>query len=779
MRETIHLPGPAAHPIRKNTFLSLLIAGMGYLYPVIVFVYIARILHPEGLGSASFASSVASIFMIFTGLGMPLYGLRSVAEKRERSLRELGELAVELMVVRVLSGILAWAAFFVFTRFFAWSNGALLTIYGFGILIAILDCSWLYKGMEDYSSLAWISAVAKLCGLAALFLLVRESSDILKYAWIAISIPLVENVIGLVWAERKWKIKIGKNLRRIVFSHKALEAVRRHVRPLGYFLLMHCAVTVYTHTDTVMLGMMEGDRAVGLYSCAAKIKVLLTVLTGTIYTVALPKATELWKKKKESEFRELSRKSFHVVYMVLLPLTVYFIIFSKPWILLVGGSEYAEAAWTMQILLLAVIPIGLSNIVGGQMLIPMGMEKKLFQAELIGAISNIFLNAILIPRFSASGAAVATTISEVLVTVVVMYAVLKQVNVRMLRGRRILQSVCGCAVAGGISYGLCTLLLWPGPVNAPVSLAVFGLCFGLVMLLFRDPLYREALSVVKKFYRKLVPDPVRKGIRATVRKGRETGYRTIAVLFPKRMKLDCPCCENRFRAFGSGEYMEHPEVYNPVRYKNIRQDVLCPVCGALPRHRILASWCNDHLALLQSSEILYFAPEYCMLRWMKRNGVSCTTADLFQEADLKLDIQATGLTDGSWDMVFCNHVLEHVEDFRTALKEMYRILRPEGHLICSFPMDPKVELLDEAEGELSEEERIRRFGQCDHLRVFGMKAAKFLEEAGFVVEKISGEVYPVRILPVVGPADYDMNCLFDCRKAENPIAGKSPEPQLP
>ena len=149
---------------------------------------------------------------------------------------------------------------------------------------------------------------------------------------------------------------------------------------------------------------------------------------------------------------------------------------------------------------------------------------------------------------------------------------------------------------------------------------------------------------------------------------------------------------------------------------------------------------------------------------MKRNNISCTTADLFAPADLKLDIQNTKLPDQSYDMIFCNHVLEHVDDFRKALKELYRILRQNGCLICSFPMDPKTELLDETEEELSEEEQILRFGQVTHKRVFGMNADQFLTEAGFTIERISGEDYPKEMLPVVGPADYDMNCLFLCCK---------------
>ena len=153
-----------------------------------------------------------------------------------------------------------------------------------------------------------------------------------------------------------------------------------------------------------------------------------------------------------------------------------------------------------------------------------------------------------------------------------------------------------------------------------------------------------------------------------------------------------------------------------------------------------------------------------MTLWMKRNSVACTTADLYKEADLKLDIQETGLPDDSYDLIICNHVLEHVDDFRKAMKEMFRVLRTDGSFICSFPMDPRVEFLDEDTRVATDEERFQRYGQNDHKRVFGMKSDQFLVEAGFMVEKINGEDYPEEILPVVGPADYDMNILFHCTK---------------
>ena len=245
---------------------------------------------------------------------------------------------------------------------------------------------------------------------------------------------------------------------------------------------------------------------------------------------------------------------------------------------------------------------------------------------------------------------------------------------------------------------------------------------------------------------------------------RRLRYRIDMVLSPGAMSVSCPCCGYRFRSFVAGHYQERSERYNPVRYAGIGQDVICPVCGSLPRHRILAAWCDDHVEALRQSEILYFAPERSIMLWMKRHGVRCMTADLHEEADLVLDIQATGLADESYDVVFSNHVLEHVDDFRVALREMLRILKQGGMFVCSFPMDPQVDVVDEGDAALSAEERYRRYGQVDHLRVFGMRADLLLEEAGFAVEVINGADCPDEIVPVVGPADYDANRLFCCVK---------------
>ena len=248
-------------------------------------------------------------------------------------------------------------------------------------------------------------------------------------------------------------------------------------------------------------------------------------------------------------------------------------------------------------------------------------------------------------------------------------------------------------------------------------------------------------------------------------------YKTAMDLSPKNKTCYCPCCGLRFKAFRTGDHFEYPDFYDLSLFEGIRQDISCPYCFSLPRHRILASWCEKNNALLKDRNILYFAPEKSMTMWMDRNGISYKTADLYdKETDLTLDIQKTGLPDASFDVVICNHVLEHVDDVMAALSEVRRILVKGGLFICSFPVNTDIDIVLEDSDVKTDEDRRRVYGQTDHVRLFGSGAEIFMEKAGFDVEFIDGDDYPQEIVPVTGPCRYDINRLFLCRAVEGDIS---------
>ena len=265
----------------------------------------------------------------------------------------------------------------------------------------------------------------------------------------------------------------------------------------------------------------------------------------------------------------------------------------------------------------------------------------------------------------------------------------------------------------------------------------------------------------------ICPHFVWKFARAIYRKFSYLKCRMAMAFSGKKMTLECPCCQTKIKSFIEGDYEGRPGFYDLSLFDGVRQDVVCPACGALPRHRILAKWGETRRELFDGKDVLYFAPERGMTGWLKKNGIRYKTADLFDEdVDLKLDIQDTKLPENSYDVIICNHVLEHVGDYRKALSEMQRILRPGGCFICSFPMSQDVDFVDEDPSVVSDEARLQRYGQSDHVRLFGKHADQILRECGFDVEVIDGDVFPENILPVTGPSRYDANRLFVCREAK-------------
>ena len=193
---------------------------------------------------------------------------------------------------------------------------------------------------------------------------------------------------------------------------------------------------------------------------------------------------------------------------------------------------------------------------------------------------------------------------------------------------------------------------------------------------------------------------------------------------------ECPLCGCRRRKF------------LPYGYVTQRENALCPNCLALERHRTLWLW------LLRESDIgrgalalprlLHVAPEVALMRKFHKiyaaQPADYVTADLESPlADLHFDIQHIPLEDESFDAVICNHIMEHVEDDRQAMREIKRILRKGGWGVILSPVDMQRETTFEDDTITDEAERTRIFGQYDHRRIYGRDYGKRLEEVGFEV----------------------------------------------
>ena len=191
--------------------------------------------------------------------------------------------------------------------------------------------------------------------------------------------------------------------------------------------------------------------------------------------------------------------------------------------------------------------------------------------------------------------------------------------------------------------------------------------------------------------------------------------------------MECPVCERKFSKFLSyGSKVAH------------RENVLCPYDLTLERHRLMWLYLKNesNFFTAEKLDVLHIAPEQCFHgKFKAQKNLNYLTGDLESPiADLHFDLHHIPLEDNRFDVVFCNHVMEHVDDPIQCMKELFRVMKPGGWAIMQVPQDMSRETTYEDSTIVTPEDREKHFWQKDHVRLFGRDYPQWLEKAGFEVE---------------------------------------------
>jgi SAM-dependent methyltransferase len=170
-----------------------------------------------------------------------------------------------------------------------------------------------------------------------------------------------------------------------------------------------------------------------------------------------------------------------------------------------------------------------------------------------------------------------------------------------------------------------------------------------------------------------------------------------------------------------------------------RIDARCPRCGSAERYRLLALWLDRHGAALRSARVLHFAPEKGLAKLLKARVGSYQSADVMPgKADLVRNIEAIAEADASFDCVVCSHVLEHVDD-RKALMEVHRVLKHGGLALIMLPVIEGWSTTYENKAVVTPQDRMRHYGQSDHVRYYGADVRDRIRAAGFRLDEFTAE----------------------------------------
>ena len=189
--------------LKLNFIMNAILTMSQFIFPLITFPYVSRILFPEGTGKVSFATSVITYFAMFAQLGIPTYGIRACAQVRDDQ-EELTRTTQEIFIINMIMTVLAYTVFFVglFTVPRLRQDKTLFLIVSTTLLFNAIGMEWLYKALEQYTYITVRSIIFKFIALIAMFVLIHEKSDYVIYGGISIFAASASNVFNFVYAHK-------------------------------------------------------------------------------------------------------------------------------------------------------------------------------------------------------------------------------------------------------------------------------------------------------------------------------------------------------------------------------------------------------------------------------------------------------------------------------------------------------------------------------------------------------------------------------------------------
>lgn len=394
--------------LKLNFIMNAILTMSSFLFPLITFPYVSRVLLPEGTGRVSFANSVVTYFVMISQLGIPTYGIRACAVVRDNK-EKLKKTVYELFIINTVMSVLAYVVFFIALASMPKMrhDWKLFLITSSLIFFNTIGVEWLYKALEQYTYITIRSIIFKFIALIAMFVLVHNAGDYVIYGGISIFAASASNVFNFI------------RLRKIVGREKVSNLdLKKHFKPIFTFFIISCATTIYTNLDNVMLGFIKDNVEVGYYNAATKIKNILVSIVTSLGTVLMPRASYYIEMEKWDEFYKLSKKAIKFVFLAATSMMLYFMIFAREGVLFLSGRAFEGAIVPMIVVMPTLLFIGLTNIMGIQMLVPMKKENAVMISTFAGALVDLILNAILIPWYGSIGAAIGTLVAEFVVLIV-------------------------------------------------------------------------------------------------------------------------------------------------------------------------------------------------------------------------------------------------------------------------------------------------------------------------------------------------------------------------
>ena len=385
---------------KKNFIYNLIYQILILIIPLITAPYIARVVGANGVGIYSYTYSIVYYFMLLTLLGVNNYGNRSIAKVRDNK-NKLSETFWSIYLFQLLMGFIMLSLYIGYIVLFNNSYKLYATIEILFIISAMLDINWFFFGIEEFKKTITRNTIVKIGNVILIFLFVKSIDDLWKYTLIMSGMTCISQLI--LWSFLTKKIKIVKI---------SCKDIIKHIKPNLLLFIPVIAISLYKIMDKIMLGSLSTVTEVGYYENAEKIIGIPMTMITALGTVMLPRVSNLIAKGSYEKVHNYIDKSIQFVMFMSMAMCCGLVGIGYNFAPFYFGAEFKKTGFLIILLSVTLPIISFANVLRTQYLIPREKDKIYIISVSIGAIINLIMNLLFIPKLASIGACIGTIAAE-------------------------------------------------------------------------------------------------------------------------------------------------------------------------------------------------------------------------------------------------------------------------------------------------------------------------------------------------------------------------------
>lgn len=456
--------------LSKNLSYQTLYQVLTIITPLITAPYLSRILGAKQLGVFSYTSSVVAYFTLFAMLGTMNYGTKVIAACSNNK-KELSVSFFSIYAFQVLACLISMLAYVCYVAFSYQDYKFIAYIQAIAVIACVANVNWFLFGLEQFYVVTIRNIFIKIAEVVSILLFVKSESDLAVYIFIMLISTLISNLIAFVLLKKY-----------IYIVRISWQDIKKHIKPNLMLFFPLLAISVYHIMDKTMLGAMSTYVESGYYYNSDKlINIPLCVING-VGVVMLPRVSNMIASGKHEEVLKLLKTSLEMIVAVCMAMSVGIASISNEFVPFFFGSGFDKCIFLTYAFAPILLIKGIVSTVRMQYLIPYGRDREFLYSVCIGAVANLVLNLIFIPKYAAFGAVMGTLGAESIACIIQLYNIRKEFYLRSFISDLIVYVFLGIILCASVRS--CALINVITPVKIIIEITIGALVYGILTLVY-------------------------------------------------------------------------------------------------------------------------------------------------------------------------------------------------------------------------------------------------------------------------------------------------------